>query len=113
MTEKDLFDYFKHTIACNGALSILNNKLAIFLDNYFSKVTFIEVPMNIKATTLSYEIKPFPKLSHTTVDLVELYKGKLRLNKNFFKSRYFEQNFIIKKKNNRFRSIIFCIFNST
>ena len=89
MTEKDLFDYFKHTIACNGALSILNNKLAIFLDNYFSKVTFIEVPLNIKATTLSYEIKPFPKLSHTTVDLVELYKGKLRLNKNFFKSIFY------------------------
>ena len=83
MTEKDIFDYFKHTIACNGALSILNNKLAIFIDNYFSKVTFIEVPMNIKATTLSYEIKPYPKLSHTNVDIVEYFKGKLRQNKNF------------------------------
>ena len=89
MTEKDLFDYFKHTIACNGALSILNNKLAIFIDNYFSKVTFIEVPMNIKATILSYEIKPYPKLTHTTVDLVEFYRVNLRKNKDFFKSIFY------------------------
>ena len=102
MSEKDLYDYFKHTIACNGALSILNNKLAIFLDNYFSKVTFIEVPMNIKATVLSYEIKPYPKLSHTTVDIVEFYKGKLRLHKNFFKSIFYagilNKIFIAKRK---------------
>ena len=103
MTEKDIFDYFKHTIACNGALSILNNKLAIFIDNYFSKVTFIEVPMNIKATTLSYEIKPYPKLSHTNVDIVEYFKGKLRQNKNFFKSIFYagvlNRIFMAKRKN--------------
>ena len=102
MTEKDLFDYFKHTIACNGALSILNNKLAIFLDYYFSKVTFIEVPMNIKATILSYDIKPFPKLTHSTVDLVEFYKGKLSLHKNLFKSIFYagilNKIFIVKRK---------------
>ena len=84
MTEKDLYEYFRRTIACNGTLSILNSKLGIFLDNNFSKVTFIEVPLNIKATTLSYDIKPFPKLTHTTVDLVELYKGTLRIRRGFF-----------------------------
>ena len=84
LSEKDIFDYFKHTIACNGSLSIYSNKLAIFLDNNFSKITFIEVQMNSKATILTYEIKPYPKLTHTTVDLVESYKGKLRQKKDFF-----------------------------
>ena len=103
MTEKDLFDYFKRTIACNGTLSILNNKLAIFIDYYFSKVTFIEVPLYIKATTLTYEIKPYPKLSHSNVDIVELYKGKLRIYKSFFKSIFYagvlNKIFIAKRKN--------------
>ena len=103
MSEKDLFNYFRHTIACNGALSILNTKLAIFIDNYFSKVTFIEVPLNIKATTLSYEIKPYPKLSHTTVNVVDLYKGNLRRNKNLFKSIFYAgvlNKIIISKRKN-------------
>ena len=103
LSEKDIFDYFKHTIACNGSLSIYSNKLAIFLDNNFSKITFIEVPMNSKATILSYEIKPYPKLTHTTVDLVESYKGKLRQKKDFFKSIFYggilNRIFSIKTKN--------------
>ena len=103
MTEKDLFEYFKRTIACNGSLSILNSKLGIFLDSNFSKVTFIEVPMNIRATILSYDIKPHPKLSHTTVDLVELYKSILRQKRDFFKSIFFagilNKIFYIKRKN--------------
>ena len=103
MTVKDLFEYFKKTIACNGALSILNSKLGIFLDVNFSKVTFIEVPMNIKATLLSYDIKPYPKLSHNNVDLVELYKGILRQKRDFFKSIFFagilNKIFYIKRKN--------------
>ena len=103
MTEKDMFEYFKRTIACNGALSILNSKLGIFLDSNFSKVTFIEVPMNTKATILTYDIKPYPKLSHTTVDLVELYKGCLRQKKDFFKSIFYagilNKIFYVKRKN--------------
>ena len=77
--------------------------------------------MNIKATVLSYEIKPYPKLSHTTVDIVEFYKGKLRLHKNFFKSiNCFEKfisleqlSFNSNKINDRFRNIISCLFNRT
>ena len=103
MTEKDIFEYFRRNIACNGALSILNSKLGIFLDNNFSKVTFIEVPMNIKATIVSYDIKPYPKLSHTTVNLVELYRGYLGLKRDFFKSIFFagilNKIFYIKRKN--------------
>ena len=103
LSEKDIFDYFKQTIACNGSLSIYSNKLAIFLDNNFSKITFIEVPMNSKATILSYEIKPYPKLTHTTVDLVEAYRGKLRQKKDFFKSIFYggilNKIFSIKTKN--------------
>jgi hypothetical protein len=103
LSEKDIFDYFKHTIACNGSLSIYSNKLAIFLDNNFSKITFLEVPMNSKATILSYEIKPYPKLTHSTVDLVESYRGKLRQKKDFFKSIFYggilNKIFSIKTKN--------------
>ena len=103
LSEKDIFDYFKHTIACNGSLSIYSNKLAIFLDNNFSKITFIEVPMNSKAIILSYEIKPYPKLTHSTVDLVESYRGKLRQKKDFFKSIFYggilNKIFSIKSKN--------------
>ena len=103
MTEKDVFEYFKRTIACNGALSILNTKLGIFLDDNFSKITFIEVPMNIKATQLSYEIKPYPKLSHTTVDLVKFYKEILSENRAFFRSLLYagilNKIFLMKRKN--------------
>ena len=103
LSEKDIFDYFKHTIACNGSLSIYSNKLGIFLDNNFSKITFLEVPMNSKAIILSYEIKPYPKLTHTTVDLVESYRGKLRQKKDFFKSIFYggilNKIFSIKTKN--------------
>ena len=103
MTVKDLFEYFKRTIACNGALSILNSKLGIFIDENFTKLTFIEVPMNIKATELSYEIKPYPKLSHTTVDLVKLYKENLSKERPFFKSIFFSgilsKIFATKRKN--------------
>ena len=70
MTEKDIFEYFKRNIACNGALSILNSKLGIFIDNNFSKVTFIEVPMNIRATMVSYDIKPYPKITPQNVDKI-------------------------------------------
>ena len=103
MTEKDMFEYFKRTIACNGALSILNSKLGIFLDSNFSKVTFIEVPMNIKATLYSYDIKPYPKLSHTTVELVKEYKNCLFGRRDFFKNIFFagilNKIFFIKRKN--------------
>ena len=102
MTVKDLFEYFKRTIACNGALSILNSKLGIFIDENFSKLTFIEVPMNIKVTELSYEIKPYPKLSHITVDLVKLYKSNLSDKRPFFKSIFFSgilsKIFVTKRK---------------
>ena len=86
LTEKDIFDYFKYDIACNGGLSILNSKLGIFIDENFSKVTFIEVPMNSRALILSYDIKPHPKLYPSTVHKVEKYWGVLRGMRDYFKS---------------------------
>ena len=77
LTEKDIFDYFRLDIACNGTLSILNSKLGIFIDQNFSKVTFIEVPMNSKALILSYALKPHPKLYPSTLHKVEKYWGVL------------------------------------
>ena len=102
--EKELFDYFKRKIACNGALSILNTKLGIFIDNNFSKITFIEVPMNTRALILSYDIKPYPKLSHTTVDLVDFYKTTLKQNREYYKSIFYGGLFhkIIQSKKKNF-----------
>ena len=86
LTEKDIFDYFKLDIACNGTLSILNSKLGIFIDDNFSKVTFIEVPMNSKALVFSYDLKPHPKLYPSTLHKVEKYWGVLRGDRDYFKS---------------------------
>ena len=86
LTEKDIFDYFRFDIACNGGLSILNSKLGIFIDENFTKVTFIEVPMNSKALMFSYDIKPHPKLYPSTVHKVEKYWGVLRGERDYFKS---------------------------
>ena len=86
LTEKDIFDYFRLDIACNGTLSILNSKLGIFIDQNFSKVTFIEVPMNSKALILSYDLKPHPKLYPSTLHKVEKYWGVLRGDRDYFKS---------------------------
>ena len=86
LTEKDIFDYFRFDIACNGGLSILNSKLGIFIDANFSKVTFIEVPMNSRALIFSYDIKPHPKLYPSTLHKVEKYWGMLRGDRDYFKS---------------------------
>jgi hypothetical protein len=64
----------------------LNSKLGIFIDENFSKVTFIEVPMNSRALILSYDIKPHPKLYPSTVHKVEKYWGVLRGMRDYFKS---------------------------
>ena len=86
LTEKDIFDYFRFDIACNGGLSILNSKLGIFIDENFTKVTFIEVPMNSKALMFSYDIKPHPKLYPSTLHKVEKYWAELRGNRDYYKS---------------------------
>ena len=86
LTEKDIFDYFRFDIACNGGLSILNSKLGIFIDENFSKVTFIEVPMNSKALMFSYPVKPHPKLYPSTLHKVEKYWAMLRGDRDYFKS---------------------------
>ena len=45
--------------------------------------------MGIKATYLTYDYKPFPKINHTNVDLVEKYKNTLKENIDFLKMRFF------------------------
>ena len=89
MTEKDLIDYFSATICCGGALSILNSKISFFVDENFSKITIIEVPMNGKANVLNYEIRPFPKINHSNIDSIDNFKKTLRENREFFKAVYF------------------------
>ena len=86
ITERDLHEYFRKTIACEGGLSILNSKLGIFLDYDFTEITFIEVPMRTKSFIISYPCKPYPKLSHRTVDLVDLYKQNILAKRNLYKS---------------------------
>jgi hypothetical protein len=89
MTEKDLVDYFSATICCGGALSILNSKISFFIDENFTKITIIEVPMNGKANVLNYEIRPFPKINHSNINSIDNYKKTLRENRDFFKAVYF------------------------
>ena len=88
LTEKDIFDYFRFDIACNGGLSILNSKLGIFIDANFTKVTFIEVPMNSRALIFSYDIKPHPKLYPSTLHKVEKYWAMLKGDRDYFKSYF-------------------------
>ena len=89
--EKDIEDYYIHSIACRGALSITCSKVGFFLDNQFNKISMIEVPNNGKALKLTYEIKPYPKINHQNVDLIKNYKDTLRDNgkKKFYKVIFF------------------------
>ena len=89
--EKDIEDYYIHSIACRGALSITCSKVGFFLDNQFNKISMIEVPNNGKALKLSYDIKPYPKINHQNVDLIQKYKDILRDSekKKFYKNIFF------------------------
>jgi hypothetical protein len=59
--------------------------------------------MNAKTTMLTYDIKPYPKLSHTTVDLVELYRSILKAKRGYFKNIFYagilNKIFYLKRKN--------------
>ena len=59
--------------------------------------------MGIKATYLTYDYKPFPKINHTNVDLVEKYKNTLKENIDFLKMGFFSsilsKLFFVKSKN--------------
>ena len=89
--EKDIEDYYIHSIACRGALSITCSKVGFFLDDQFKKISMIEVPNNGKALKLSYDIKPYPKINHQNVELIEKYREKLKdeQTKNFYKDIFF------------------------
>jgi hypothetical protein len=89
MEENDIKDYFINTIACGGELSMNYSKIAFLLNDNISKITMIEVPMGIKSTYLNYDIKPFPKVNHTNVNLVEKYKNALKENIEYLKMIFF------------------------
>ena len=88
MQEKDIKDYFIYTIACSGELSMNYSKIAFIVSDNI-KINIIEVPMGIKATYLTYDHNPFPKINHTNVDLVEKYKNTLKENIDFLKMEFF------------------------
>lgn len=95
LTEKKINDYFISYIACGGQLSLLNSKVSVIIDESLSKLTIIEVPSNGKNIILKYDIKPYPKINHTNVDLVEKYKSTLRDNVEFY-SNLFNSGFLSK-----------------
>lgn len=76
--------YFINSICCGGQLSLINSKIAILYEENLTKITLIEVPSTGKSTILNYDIKPFPKINHTNVDLVERYKSVLKENTNYY-----------------------------
>ncbi len=112
MEEKDIKDYFIHTIACSGELSMNYSKIAFIVNDNISKVNIIEVPMGIKATYLTYDYKPFPKINHTNVDLVEKYKNTLKENIEFLKMGFFSsilsKLFFVKSKNKGIKILYTC-----
>lgn len=87
--EKNLNDYFITTIACGGSLSLVNSKIGFILDNNLSKFTIIEVPNNVRPLITSYDLKPYPKINHSNVDLVENYKYILKSNRDYFESIFY------------------------
>ena len=73
----------------NGELSMNYSKIAFLLNENISKFIMIEVPMGIKSTYLSYDIRPFPKVNHTNVNLVDKYKNELKQNIEYLKMIFF------------------------
>ena len=112
MEEKDIKDYFIHTIACSGELSMNYSKIAFIVNDNISKINIIEVPMGIKATYLTYDYKPFPKINHTNVDLVEKFKNTLKENIDFLKLGFFSsilsKLFFVKSKNKGIKILYTC-----
>ena len=76
--------YFINSICCGGQLSLINSKVAILYEENLSKITLIEVPSTGKSIILNYDIKPFPKINHTNVDLIEEYKRVLKENADYY-----------------------------
>ena len=76
--------YFINSICCGGQLSLINSKVAILYEENLSKITLIEVPSTGKSLILNYDIKPFPKINHTNVDLIEEYKRILKENADYY-----------------------------
>ena len=75
ITEKNYTDYFIRTIACNGQLNITSSKLCVVLDLPRNKLIQIEVPhISSKTLLLTYDVKPYPKVNHTNVNLINQYK---------------------------------------
>ncbi len=89
MTEKDINDYFIHTIAYRGELSLQNSKVCFILDENFTKITILEVPLGGKATILNYDVKPYPKINKSNIDLVKKYKDELNNNKDNYKKIFY------------------------
>ena len=87
--EKNLNDYFITTIVCGGSLSLVTSKIGFILDNNLSKLTIIEVPNNVKPLITSYELKPYPKINHSNIELVENYKYVLKSNHDYFESIFY------------------------
>jgi hypothetical protein len=89
LTEKDINDYFIHTIACRGELSIQNSKVCFIIDDKFTKITILEVPLGGKGTNLNYDLKPYPKINKSNIDYVKKYKDELNNNKDKYKNIFY------------------------
>ena len=89
MTEKDINDYFIQTIACRGELSLQNSKVCFILDEKFTKITILEVPLGGKSSILNYDVKPFPKINKSNIDFVKKYKDELNNNKDKYKNIFY------------------------
>lgn len=87
--EKNVLDYFSSTITCGGALSLCNSKIGLFIDDFNNKIDMLEIPNNGQVNKFCYDFKPYPKINHSNVELIQQYKNSLSQDNNQLKSIFF------------------------
>ena len=82
--KKKTFDYFIKGIATATKPTVEGHKLGLFIDD-FNKFSAVEAKGK-NADTHSYDSRPYPKVNHNNLELVEAYKNIIKENKEFLMS---------------------------
>ena len=82
--KKKTFDYFIKGIATATKPNVEGHKLGLFIDE-FNKFAVVEAKGK-NANTHLYDSRPYPKVNHNNLSLVEAYKNIIKENKEFLMS---------------------------
>ena len=82
--KKKTFDYFIKGIATATKPTVEGHKLGLFIDD-FNKFSAVEAKGK-NANTHSYDSRPYPKVNHNNLELVDAYKNIIKENKEFLMS---------------------------